>query len=336
MTKVRRVAWAWCAALLAVLLAVQPVLAAPPAQRAEFNCTGGVCRFELELGPAANLPGATGFWLEVADSALRLLPGEPRVLVEDDVVLSLPMGSLTLPDARLTLELGPERQVTTLRGTARLPVPAFGPFAGMSWLTAMYVDVGYDLGANLDKPAAALATDRHYLFFDLTAASGDQRATLIVDPLLSSIYADGALTLRSTGSLAELRQALDPSGALAWMPDDLLLPQTFTLGWTGRIGGAVPNSLVLTADYRVGFGLAGEWLAVDGKLLEAQGRMTLLGDGVWLAGQARSIFDRGPLREGENVAQLFIPFRRNGDTTPATVSVASAAATGSDSETGSD
>lgn len=94
-SKIRRLVLVLPAALLAALLTVQPVLAAAPARPAastvDVGCEAGVCRFELDLGA-----GASGYWLRVLAATVNRLPGGVSMEVGDDVLLTLPIGTLVV------------------------------------------------------------------------------------------------------------------------------------------------------------------------------------------------------------------------------------------------
>ncbi|MCC6168836.1 MAG: hypothetical protein IT329_16560 [Caldilineaceae bacterium] len=318
------------AVLLAALLVIQPVLAAAPASKpasvVDIGCEAGVCRFELDLGTAVSnlLPPSAKFLLQVVQDGLIQLPNGASVQVRDNVLLTLPMGTLVLPDADLTLEFGPDRRVVAIHGTALTPVPTLGLLDGWQWVTPARLDVGFEPGANLTGLQAPLDPERRY--FHLTMEAGlsaisrgegpglqmevpsGQRITLLVDPLQPLLYVNGQVNLRYTGGLAFVRELVDPAGALAWWPTGLALPQTIELGVDGIVGQGVTPNLELNAGYRVESGLIGEWLRLDGALVEAKGSIVLGPDGLVLAGEAHSALIPQSVANSDLGAQLYIPF----------------------------
>lgn len=328
--KMRRLAVTLPAALLAVLLVVQPVLAAAPAAKPasalDIGCEDGICRFELDLGMAVTnlLPPSAQFLLQVVQDGLVQLPNGMSVQVRDNVVLTLPMGTLVLPDADLTLEFGPDRRVVAIHGSALTPVPTFGLLDGLQWITPARVDIGFEPGSALTDIQIPLDPDRRYFRMTMEAglsalSRGDgpglalevpsgQRVTLLVDPLQPLLYVNGQVSLRYTGGLAFVREFVDPAGGLAWWPTGLALPQTIEVGVTGMVGQGVSPNLELKAGYRVESGLIGQWFHLDGALVEAEGSIVLGPDGLLLAGKAHSALAPEALAGSEAMAQLYIPF----------------------------
>lgn len=328
--KMRRLAITLPAALLAALLVVQPVLAAAPAAKPasalDIGCEDGICRFELDLGTAVNnlLPPSAQFLLQVVQDGLVQLPNGMSVQVRDNVVLTLPMGTLVLPDADLTLEFGPDRRIVAIHGTALTPVPTFGLLDGLQWITPARVDVGFEPGSALTDVQVPLDPDRRYFRMTMEAglsalSRGDgpglalevpsgQRVTLLIDMLQPLLYVNGQVNLRYTGGLAFMREMVDPVGALAWWPTGLALPQTIEVGVIGMVGQGVSPNLELKAGYRVEPGMIGQWFHLDGALVEAEGSIVLGPDGLLLAGKAHSALAPEALADGEAMAQLYIPF----------------------------
>lgn len=321
-SKIRRLVLVLPAALLAALLTVQPVLAAAPARPAastvDMGCEAGVCRFELDLGA-----GASGYWLRVLAATVNRLPGGVSMEVGDDVLLTLPIGTLVLPDADLTVEFGPDHRIVALHGTTQMPVPTFGLLGALQWVTPARVDVGYGLGADLAALQAPLDPDRRYFYmtFDagLAAVSrGDQpplelivpsgqHTVLVVDPTQPLLYVDGTVNLRYMGDLAFVRQLLDPASGLAWWPTGLALPQAVEVGINGVIGQDVAPNLELHAAYRLESGVFGQWFRLDGALVEAEGSLTLGPQGLLLAGKAHSALMPQAAAAEALAAQLYIP-----------------------------
>lgn len=328
--KIRRLWMALPAALLAALLVIQPVLAAapaaPPASMVDIGCEAGICRFELDLGTAVSdlLPPSARFLLQVVQSGLVALPNGMSVQVQDNVLLTLPMGTLVLPDADLTLEFGPDRRIVAMHGTALTPAPTFGLLSGLQWVTPARVDVGFDPGASLTDIQVPLDPERRYFHMTMEAglsavSRGDgpglqlevpsgQRVTLLVDPLQPLLYVNGQVSLRFLGDLAFVRALVDPAEALAWWPTGLALPQTIELGVNGIVGQGVTPNLELKAGYRVDSGMIGEWLRLDGALVEAEGSIVLGPEGLLLAGQAHSALIPQAVANSDLGAQLYIPF----------------------------
>jgi hypothetical protein len=310
-------------AVLVMLVAVaQPASAAPAEQGIGLGCDNGVCRFELDLGSAADLlPAGVEGWLEFLEPGLRQLPGDVRLAVQDDVLLSLPVGTITLPDADLMVEMGENGKIASVRGTAALPLPTLGLFNDIEWVTPARVQVGYDVGANLPATDVPVAADHHYLFIDAEAGlqaispegvelsvPAGQQFTLMVDLTQPLVYLDGDVNLRYMGDLAFVRELVDPTGGLEWLPTDILMPHALNLSVTGTLGQGVDPNLTLEAGYRMDGGLIGRWLALEEPLIEAQGQVVLAPEGLLLAGQASSALAPESVLDSQMTAQLFIPF----------------------------
>src|SRR5690606_20335150 len=142
---------------------------------------------------------------------------------------------------------------------------------------------------------------------ELTVPSG-QHTALVMDLEQPLLYVDGEVNLRYMGDLAFVRQLVDPASALAWWPVDLVLPQTLTFSVNGVIGQGVTPNLALTAGYQVEPGVFGQWLRLDGALVEAEGSLVLGPQGLLLAGQAHSALMPEAMTEDALAAQVFIPF----------------------------
>lgn len=313
-------------ALIALLMVVQPLLAAAPVQPVAqetqhygLSCEDGVCRVQLELGVGADwLP--QGAWLSVMQSALRQVPGGAGFEVSDDVTITLPTGNLSLADADLTVTLDEAGKVATLRGSASAPVPTFGLLGDWQVVTPGRVEVGFDLGATLDGFNAPLQPDRRYFFIDaeaglhlatqhlsLTSDAG-QRATLLVDFTQPLVYVDGHITLYTDGQMAFLREALGPVDESGWLPAELPLQQKISLHLQGQVGRDVEPQLTLSGEYRMDGGLAGKWLKIDATPLLAQGKAMISPQGVIVEGTARSTLQPERWFDSGAQAQLFVPF----------------------------
>lgn len=322
----KRITGVLVGALMALLLVVQPLQAAAPDPLPEeseqyygLSCANGVCRARLDLGVGAErLPQGT--WLTVMQNALRLLPGDMGIEVQDDVMITLPTGNLSLADADLVLTLDEVGNVATLRGSAAAPVPTFGLLGDWQVVTPARVEVGFERGDALSELNAPLQADHRYFFIDaeaglhlvtegmaLTSDAG-QRATLIVDFAQPLVYVDGRLTLHTDGQLAFIREALGPVGESGWMPTDLPLRQRVSFHVQGQLGREVEPKLALTGEYRMDGGVAARWLKLDATPLLAKGQAVIGPAGLLLEGSARSALQPEAWFDGGALAQLFVPF----------------------------
>ena len=307
------------AALLAVLLTVQPLLAADaPLRRAGFQCDDGVCRARLDLG--ANVPAwlADGVGLRVAQAAVSRLPGG-EFAVRDDVLLSLPSGPLRLLDADLVITLDQAGRVATLRGSAQAPLPTFGLLGDGLVITPARVAVGVEYGSELVHLSAPLDPARRYFFAELAAGMGvlaggvdlavapGQRATLVMDFAAPMFFVDGGITVRSDGQWALVQQWL--GGAGEWgLPTELPLRQLASLRLQAQAGRDIAPRLALDSTLRWDTGMVGQWLRLDATPLTAQGRAVISGDGVELAGTVATSVAPDHLVTGKAQALLFVPF----------------------------
>lgn len=312
------------AAVVVLLAAVQPALAAPPEQGIGIGCTDHVCRLELDLGEADELlPEGAGIFLQVLDAGLSQLPGEPRLLIEDDVILSLPMGTIILPEAELVLELE-DGKIGSITGTAAMPVPTFGFFSEAEWVTPARVSVGFDSGENLTWLNSELVDDHRYLYFDAQAGlhalrsdgvelmiPSGQQTTILVDTTQPLVYIDGVVKLRYTGDLAFVRDVVSNVPILERLQVGVGLPTTVDLSANATFGQGVTPSIELAAAYQLQPGPFGAWLKLEEPLLEAEGRVVLSGDGLLMAGQAGSALAPETVLDSAVAAEIFIPFNEN-------------------------
>ena len=101
-----------------------PVQALTPA----LTCEGGTCQL------AGDAAGLLGFLRGGANLALTQLPFETTadggaqatLDVKKDITLSLPVGEVTLTNAKLQVEVGEDGKIKRLNGTADMPFPTFG------------------------------------------------------------------------------------------------------------------------------------------------------------------------------------------------------------------
>lgn len=319
---------AFAMAFMALVLVIQPVLAASPAaaggedeQRYGLSCVDGVCRAQLDLGIGADLL-PQGVWLSVLQSALRQLPGGMGIALDDDVTITLPTGNLSLVDADLVLTLDEAGKITTLRGSAAAPVPTFGLLGDWQVVTLARVAVGYDRGDALTDLNAPLQAEHRYFFIDaqaglhlvtegmaLTTPAG-QRATLVVDFAQPLLFIDGQVTLHTDGQMAFLREALGPIGDSSWLPTDLPLHQSVLVHLQAQAGRDVEPKLTLAGEYRMDGGMVGKWLQIDATPLLAQGQALIGPAGIMVSGEARSALQPDMWFDSGAEAQLFVPFAK--------------------------
>ncbi len=328
----KRIMSALMMALIAYLFVFQPVLASVPVvpqndqrhdQKSEqhygLTCVDGICRAQLALGMGADwMPH--GAWLTVMQGALRQLPGDIGIELQDDVTITLPTGNLSLADADLVLTLDEMGKVATLRGSAAAPVPTFGLLGDWQVVTPARVSVGYDRGAALTHLNAPLQAERRYFFIDAEAglhlamqgialnSDAGQRVTLIVDFAQPLIYVDGRVTLHTDGQMAFIREALGPIADSDWLPTDLPLHQSVLVHVQGQLGRELEPKFTVTGEYRMDGGLVGKWLQINATPVLAHGQAIIGPQGIILEGSARSALQPEKWFDSGAHAQLFVPF----------------------------
>jgi hypothetical protein len=129
--------------------------ALPPAPA--LRCEDGICQLTGEASGVAEML-RTG-----TNKALKELPFEvsedgalsATLDVNKDITLALPVGDVTLSNANLQIEVGPDGEIQRLRGMADMPFPTFGFLDDVRILTPARAAFGLERGENLRHRARA-------------------------------------------------------------------------------------------------------------------------------------------------------------------------------------
>ncbi len=319
------------AALSAV--AVSPAAAAPAGQGTGPNlpalsCESGTCEL---TGSAGGLLGI----LRDAHLSLKQLPaqgmtesGSQATLdLQKDVTLSLPVGEITLTNARLQLELGADGKVRRLNGSADMPFPTFGLLDNVHVVAPARASVGLDLGKNLPDTGFEPVPDRPYLFFSAntfmnltgrTAGQQDdfslaftpgQRLTLVVDTVEPVAYLNGHVTLSITDQIALLGGILESTPLGPYVPDTLPLRERTQYGLSGKFSKDLAKSqLTLRGAYLLDAGFLPAQLGVDARLVDVLGELTLTRNGALVDGVLKSSIQPDKVFDSRVEVKTFIPF----------------------------
>lgn len=317
---------------LLISLAPQPAAAAGatagmPGQHG-ISCQDGVCTLAIDLNGDGETTEKGGILSFTLPKDVGFVPAGSSIELNDDLMLSLPIGDIQLEDVSLTVQLDDENQVQRLRGTTTLPLPALDFLGDDQASTPIVADIGLDLGKNLDVDAD-LDPERSYLFlnvgsgfeleagpetedgrdkqFRLVVPNGKQ-ATLVIDTQESFVYLNGDFDVHYNGELFFLRQVLDPT-ALPLPLDALPLGQHAALHVSGALGRDLDEaSLEIGAGYVVDQGIINRWVDLDASPLSVEGLVTLSSDGMLLSGLTRSSIQPDLIFDGELQTEAFIPF----------------------------
>jgi hypothetical protein len=320
---------------------VSPAAAAPeapvqaPAPAPALICEGGTCQL------AGNAAGLLGFLRGGANLALTQLPFETKadgeaqatLDVKKDITLSLPVGEVTLTNARLQVEVGKGGKITRLNGTADMPFPTFGLLDDVRIVTPARANVGLDLGKNLPDMGFELDPDRPYLFFSTdtaadsamdvtgrTAGKADafslsfapgQRATLVIDTVEPVAYLDGHVTLAGIDQIALLGGLLESTPIAEYVPDTLPLRERTQFGLSGKFSKDLAESrLTLSGAYLLDAGILPARLGIEAQMLNLQGKLTVGRDGVLVDGVLKSAVEPDKLFDGGARVEVFVPFSK--------------------------
>ena len=316
---------------LLISLAPQPAAAAGMPGQHGISCQDGVCTLAIDLngdGETAVTAKNTGLLRFALPKDLGFVPAGSSIALNDDLMLSLPMGDIQLKDVSLTVQLDDENQVQRLRGTTTLPLPALDFLGDGQSSTPIVADIGLDLGKNLDVDAD-LDPDRSYLFLDvgsgfelgagaeaedgrdqqfrLVVPDGKQ-ATLIIDTQEPFVYLDGDFDIHYNGELFFLRQILDPT-TLPLPLDVLPIGQHAGFHISAAAGKQLDQAhLEIGGAYAVDEGIVGKWIDLDATPISVEGLVTLSSDGMLLSGLTRSSIQPDLIFDGELQTEAFIPF----------------------------
>jgi hypothetical protein len=309
---------------------VTPAAAAPPEPAPPaLACEAGMCQL---AGQAA---GLIGLVRGGANLALAQLPfqmaadgsAQATLDVQKDLTLALPVGKLTLTNARLQVEVGKDGTIQRLNGAADMPFPTFGLLDDVRVVTPARASVGLDLGKNLPALGLALNPDRAYLFISADTAmrvagrpagSADafslafvpgQRLNLVIDTVEPVAYLDGHVTLSGIDQILLLGGVLEKTPVAAYVPDTLPLRERTQFGLSGKFSKDVGASrLTLSGAYLLDGGMLPAGLGIEAQPLSVQGELTLSRDGVLAKGVAHSAIEPDRVFEGGARVEVFVPF----------------------------
>lgn len=313
--------------------------ATPPTPRtATVRCTDGACTVEAPLDGVSPLVRAgAALGLSALQSKAGPLPVGVRLTIDDDLVLTLPVGEITLPQAQLDVEMGADNRIARLRGRVETPFPTLGVLSDVRMVQPAIAEVGLDTGQNLSHLHAALVPDRQYLFFDIASgldmasrvagtgeslslsAPAGQALTLIVDTQEPLVYLAGNVTVNHSGEMLLAGPLQELAQRSELIPDALPTRQRTQVTVEGLAGKHVDEYLKLGGAWSVDAGALGQWLGGAGEPLAVEGLLTLSAEGMWVDGVVRASIAPDTLLDSGVHLTAFAPFQ--GDRADAFVEV---------------
>jgi hypothetical protein len=301
-----------------------------PSRSAALRCAGGACTVQVPLNgisPLARI--GAGLGLSALQNRPGALPAGMRLELDDDLVITLPVGEITLPAAQLDIEMGDGNRIARLHGTVEIPFPTLGVLSDVHMIQPAVAEVGLDTGRNLSVLHAPLDPDRPYLFFNissgfdmaatvadtgeslgLTAPAG-QLLTLVIDTMEPLVYLAGNFTVNHTGEMLLPGPLLDLARQSALIPDALPMRQRTQVTVSGLAGKSVDEYLKLGGSWAIDASALDKWLGVEATPLAVEGVLTLSAGGMLLEGVARSAIEPDTLFDGSVQLTAFVPFRRD-------------------------
>jgi hypothetical protein len=307
--------------------------ATPPSRSATVRCAEGACTLQASLNGVSPLVRAgAALGLSALQRKSGALPGGARVEINDDLLLTLPVGQITLPKAQLNVELGDHNQIARLHGTVEAPFPSLGVLSDVRMVQPAIAEVGLDTGKNLGHLGAPLDPDRPYLFFNISSgfdvaakvagtgeslglsAPAGQVLTLVIDTKEPLVYLAGDVTVYHTGEMLLAGPLLDLAKQSALIPDSLPTRQRARVTLSGQAGKNVDEKLKLGGSWAIDAGPLDSWLGVEVRPLAVEGVLTLSAEGMLLDGVVRSSIEPDKLFDSSVHLTAFVPFqRRMGD-----------------------
>jgi hypothetical protein len=301
---------------------------ATPPQPATLRCADGACTVQMRAGdlPLLAKVGATLGW-SALQSQPGALPAGADLKIDDDLVLTLPVGEITLPQAQLDIELGDDNRIQRLHGVVETPFPTLGVLSDVRMIQPALAEVGLDTGANLSHLSAPLDPERQYLFFNITsgmdvagkvASTGDslslsapagQALTLVIDTEEPLVYLAGNVTVNTSGELLLAGPLQELAQQTDLMPDSLPLRQRTHVAISGLAGKDADAYLNLSGSWAVDAGALGRWLGVEATPLAVEGLLTLSAEGLLLDGVVRSSIEPDTVLDSSARLAAFIPFK---------------------------
>jgi hypothetical protein len=315
--------------LLAIPAPTLAAAAAEPSDPAQhqLSCQEDGCTIEIDFEQVPEPARfATNVVATLVEGRQGLLPQGSRIELNDDLLLTLPAGELSLPNAQLTLAVGEDNQVERLHGTAQVSFPNLGIFDKVQIQRPLTADIGLERGSYLDYLHLPLDPDRPYLLLRvgtgldmttqldgdpaassqvrLTAPQG-QNVTLVLDTAEPLVYVAGNLTLHHNGPVALVSDVLDGDGNLG-----LGLPGRTTLHISGLLADDPSQTyLRLEAGHTIEAGLVGELLQLEAAPIAVQGVLTARPSGLLLQGTVLSELQPDVAFDGDLQLEAFLPFR---------------------------
>lgn len=301
---------------------------APPLRSATVRCTDGACTVEAPLDGVSPLVRAgAALGLSALQSQAGALPAGARLTIDDDLVLTLPVGEITLPQAQLDVEMGADNRIARLRGRVETPFPTLGVLSDVRMVQPAIADVGLDTGQNLSHLHAALDPDRQYLFFDLSSglamdarvdgtgeslslsAPAGQALTLIVDTEEPLVYLAGQVTVNHSGEMLLAGPLHELAQRSELIPDALSTRQRTHVTVEAMAGKEVDETLKLGGAWTVDAGALGRWLGGTDEPLAVEGLLTLSAEGMWVDGVVRASIAPDTLLDSGVRLAAFVPFQ---------------------------
>ena len=296
---------------------------------AALRCADGACTVQVPfdgVSPLARI--GAGLGLSALQSRSGTLPAGMHLELDDDLVITLPVGAITLPKAQLDVEMGEYNRISRLHGTVETLFPTLGVLSDVRMVEPTLAEVGLDVGENLSHLHAPLDSDRSYLFFNITSgldiaarvadtgesldlsAPAGQLLTLVIDTVEPLIYLAGNVTVNHSGEMLLPEPLMNLARQSALIPDALPVRQRTQVTVSGLAGGNVDETLKLGASWAMDARALDRWLGVEARPLALEGVLTLSADGLLLDGVARSAIEPEVLFDGSVRLTAFVPFRR--------------------------
>jgi hypothetical protein len=302
----------------------------PPPRSLALSCADGACTVQVPLdgiSPLARI--GAGLGLSALQKKADALPAGMHVELGDDLVITLPVGEVTLPKAQLDVEMGDGNRIARLHGTVETPFPNLGVLSEVRMVQPAVAELGLETGRNLSYLHAPLDPDRSYLFFNLSsgfdmaarvADTGEslglstpagQLVTLVIDTVDPLVYLAGNITVNHSGEMLLPGPLLDLAKLSALIPDALPLRQRTQVAVSGLAGKNVDEYLKVAGSWAFDAGALDKWLGIEVKPLAVDGVLTLSSEGMLLEGIARSAIEPDKLFNGSLHLTAFVPFHRN-------------------------
>jgi hypothetical protein len=297
---------------------------------ATVQCADGACTVQVSLdgiSPLARIGAALG--ASALQNRSGTLPAGVRLEINDDLVVTLPVGEITLPRAQLDVEMGDHNRIARLHGTVETPFPTLGVLSDVRMVQPAMAEVGLDVGRNLGHLHAPLDPERPYLFFNISsglnvaaevARTGEslslsvpagQTLTLVIDTKEPLVYLAGNVTVNHTGEMLLPGPLLDLARESALIPDSLPARQRTQVSVSGLAGKNVDETLRLGGSWSIDASALDSWLGIEARPLAVDGLLTLSAEGMLLDGVARSAIEPDTLFDGRVHLTAFVPFQRD-------------------------